>query len=183
MQMITYQEYVEPYLNNFKQVFIEEEQLNRIQDFVVKLIDKKNTEQHHQIDNNQEKKRWTTGFCGEAALEKYLGVKYIDYSIGDSSEYHIADLSKIGLRIGVKTVEYGKFPIIFKNSFKSEVIILKRTDIEYLVCGIATKEILNRYQSDSLILSPALRARGTKTGFYGFQHLAMFHSVQELKNY
>lgn len=180
--MITYQSYVTPYLNRFVSVTISIEKAIRIKSFAKSIIKKKITESHHRIDNHQELKRWYTGFSGEAALEQLLGVEFIDFTIGDSKYYHVSDLSSIGVDIGVKTVEYGKFPVIFKKSKKPQVIILKQSDIDFLICGLATIEVLNQYQSDSLILSPALKKRGTKTGFYGFSALQIFKSMEELRN-
>ena len=49
----------------------------------------------------------------------------------------------------------------------------------FYICGLATVEVLNKYQSLDLILSPSLRKRGTKTGFYGFHKLIKPDNVRE----
>ena len=51
------------------------------------------------------------------------------------------------------------------------------------VCGLADVEVLNRCQDDELILSPNLRRRGTKTGFWGFQFLTPINSLEDLSRY
>ena len=77
-------------------------------------------------------------------------------SIGESKNYHVPDLTGIGLGVGIKSVEYGKFPVIFKKSSKPEIIILKQSYLNFLICGYASQDVLKKYQSDSLILSPIL---------------------------
>ena len=51
------------------------------------------------------------------------------------------------------------------------------------VCGLATTDVLNNYQDDNLIIDPNLRARGTKTGFYGFSELTPIQSIKDLTQY
>lgn len=179
--MINYKTHVEPYLNGFIKVNIKQETVDKIDCLVRQIIQKKQEEKHHQIDNGQEYKRFMTGLLGEAALSNVIKKPIIDWSIGNSINYNIADLSKLGLNVGIKTVEYGKFPIVFKNSYYPEIILLKKTFKEFFVCGLATVETLKKYQDDNLILSPLLRNRGIKTGFYGFNELLRFSNLQELK--
>ena len=104
-------------------------------------------------------------------------------SIGDSKDYHVPDLSALGLNIGIKTVELGKYPVIFKRSEKPEIIILKLDSTRYCILGLATVDILNKYQDDSVILSSSLKARGTKTGFVGLHSLKRFKTYEDLTEY
>lgn len=167
--------------SRFKRIVLSDEVINKINDFVKRLVEKKKSEEHHADDNRSEIKRFTTGLLGEAAIEQYLKIKSIDWSIGDSKKYHKPDLKKIGLDVGIKTVEYGRFPIIFKKSYSSEIINIKVSSNEVLICGLANVDILNKYQDDNLILDDKLRARGTKSGFYGFDNLLQFNSLEKLK--
>ena len=161
-------------------ITLPEETKAKLKVFLDEVISAKESEEHHKVDNSQEYKRWYTGFGGECALEVFLNRKYVDLSVGDSKAYHVSDLSKLGLDIGVKTVELGKFPIVFKTSRSPQIIIVKDND-DFYICGLATIETLNTYQSDELILSPKLKARGTKTGFYGFELLEPFKDIADLK--
>lgn len=120
---------------------------------------------------------------GEAALEKILGIPIIDWTIGDSDKYHIPDIP--GYKIGIKTVEYGKFPIVFKHNYYPQIICIvdtKKVGNVY-VCGMASVEVLNTYQDDSLIIDDKLRSRGTKTGFYGFDFITPIESLDDLEPY
>ena len=87
--------------------------------------------------------------------------------------------------VGIKTVERDKFPIIFKDNSYPQIICIKSTKYNNLifVCGLATSNVLNNYQDDDLILDPNLRARGTKTGFYGFEQLVPIKSLNDLSTY
>ena len=140
-----YDEDVTRYSRSFIGVVIDHEYVIRIKNFVTKIIEAKSKENHHKIDSLQEEKRFTTGFLGEAALEKLLGIPIIDWSIGNSDFYNIPDIP--GYKVGIKTVERNKYPIIFKNNWYPQIICIKsiqRDDLVF-VCGLATKEVLNEY--------------------------------------
>ncbi len=175
-----YEQYVQPHFSKFLPVEIDQAYFQKIDAFVRELVKKKYAEAHHQCDHHQEVKRFTTGFLGEAAMEKICGFPIIDWTIDDSKLYHHPDIP--GYTIGIKTVELGKFPIVFKKNYYPQIICIRQESCIH-VCGIATQLVLNRYQSDDLILDPALRARGTKTGFYGFEHLLPLKSLQDLAPY
>lgn len=164
-------------------VKIEADVLKKIEVFVSNIIKKKSDEPQHIIDNMKERKRFTTGLLGEAALEKVLGIPIIDWTIGDSKDYHVPDIP--GYSVGIKTVEYGKFPIIFKKNFYPQVICIVDTKEEgtVYICGIAMTDILNEYQDISLVLDEKLRARGTKTGFHGFDYLQDISGLNDLEAY
>lgn len=168
---MTFNEVVKPLIQNFQEVSLSDEEITKIENFADKVIEAKKAEYHHQIDGFNEKKRFVTGLCGEMALSKMLGFEIIDWNVGNSVKFHHPDIP--GYNAGVKTVEWGKFPIVFKNSKYPEVICIRgvKNPNKVLICGIATPDIIRDNQSDALILSPSLKERGTKTGFYGFNEL------------
>lgn len=163
-------------------IYIElgQETLTKINQFVQQVIRVKESESHHLIDSGQEYKRFSTGLMGECAIEKFFGVDFIDWSIGNSNTYNIADLTALGVNVGIKTVEMGKFPIIHKIAHRPELICIKRNETTIILCGLATIDVLNDSQDDNLILSPNLRRRGTKTGFYGFDRLIKVESLDDV---
>jgi hypothetical protein len=180
--MYKYDTHVLPYKQHYKKIIIPEPKVKKIEEYVSAIIEQKEKEAHHQIDGRSHYKRFYTGTLGEAALEEYLGVNnIIDWNIGNSNDFHVPDLSRLGVKAGIKTVEYGKFPIIFKNSYSPEIIMIKVSDNHVVICGLATRAVLNKYQSDQLIMDKNLRQRGTKTGFYGFEHLKTFSTIEELR--
>lgn len=180
--MRNFREHFDKYKDRYIRLKMTEETKLKIERFVKKIIEAKSQEHIHKIDNGSEIKRWTTGISGELAIEKFLGVSFFDWSIGNSKFYNLPDLKSIDLDIGVKTVEFGKFPIIHKEPVRPEIILVKDGDYIY-VLGIASIEVMKKYSDDNLILSPNLRARNVKTGFYGFEHLKQFKSLNDLKMY
>lgn len=181
--MKTYDKYVIPYSKNFIKIYIDDKKIKEIETFVEKLILEKRNELHHKIDCFNERKRFVTGFMGEAAMEILLKVEIIDYSIGNSIIYHSSDLKQCGYDVGIKTVEYGKFPVIFKKPERSEIFLIKKGKNDLYVCGLATVELLKIFQDDELILSPLLKKRGTKTCYYNFKDLLRVKSINDLSNY
>lgn len=178
-----FEECVSGIIETATKVEIDREYIDRISTFVSKLIEKKSGEQHHVVDNRKESKRFTTGFLGEAALEKILRMPIIDWTIGDSDSYHVPDIP--GYKIGIKTVEYGKFPVVFKKNYYPQIICIVDTlNIGTVyVCGIAMPDVLNKYQDDDLILDSKLRERGTKSGFYGFDYLKPITGVIDIEEF
>ena len=169
--MSEFNHFIFPYFKNFALVRLEDSDIRKVEEFVPRLIEKKLSESHHRIDSNMEYKRWVNGILGECAVEKYIRRTFIDWSIGDSKKYHVSDLSKLGIKCGIKTVQAGKLPIIFKRAKEPEIIVIQESLYNYYICGVATEKVLNKYQSDEFVKSGRLRSRGTKTAFYGFEHL------------
>ena len=168
-------------MNKFEVIDIHDEKARNVYELALNVVSRKKGKAHHIIDNKQELKRFYTGFLGEAAVEQLLGIDIIDYSVGDSALFHVSDFVLNGKKVGIKTVEYGKFPIIFKRNDYPQIICVKISNNRVYICGLATIQVLNKYQSDDLVLSPLLRNRGTKTGFYGLDHLIVFKSKNELE--
>lgn len=164
-----------------RRIIVPEEKLRRIQLLAERIAAAKSVEHHHQIDGVSEYKRQYTGLLGEAALEEFFGIDIIDYSVGDSRKYNVADLKKIGLDIGVKTVETWKFPIVHKVPCRPELICVKRKENEVVFFGYASREVLETYQTDAFILDENLKRRGTKAAFYGFSELIPVDSLDALK--
>lgn len=77
-----YDECVTKYSDSFVRVVLDPGYVSRIQNFVTELVEAKAKEDHHKIDSNKEVKRFTTGFLGEAALEKLFGIPIINWTIG-----------------------------------------------------------------------------------------------------
>ena len=175
-----YEDLVARYSGNFIPVIIPQDTIKRIEWLAGEIIKRKKEEEHHIIDNEKEFKRFVTGLMGEVAVEILLGINIVDWSVGDSKDYDYPDIK--GFNIGIKTAERNKFPIIFKKNYYSQIICVRsdKRDDAVFVCGLATPEILNRYQSESLVLSQGLRERGTKTGFYGFCKLKRIERIEDL---
>lgn len=162
---------MDAHLDKFEIVTLEENAVSRISEWSAKYVHAKNVENQYEADSSKMIQRAITGYCGEYAVQEFLGRNFIDWSIGNSEKYNKADLHSLGIDCGIKTVEYGKFPLVFKKPKSAEFMVIKKSDYEFWLCGWADPQILGQHQCEDLILDPKLRQRGVKTAFYGFEHL------------
>lgn len=173
-------DYVVPFFDNFVRIEFSPAEIKRCENFAfAKAKTKLNSGEHcHQVDGDKEYKRNLTGIFGELAVEKFFNIKFIDWSVGtNSNKYNTPDIGIKGL--GVKTVEYGKIPIVQKRSYYPEIICIKNDDNSVSIAGMATPEVLTEFQSDDFILDPKLRARNAKSGFFGFNKLVSIQTVKK----
>ncbi|MCL2111995.1 MAG: hypothetical protein FWH32_07105 [Clostridiales bacterium] len=171
---------VVPFVQELQRITVPETKAKKVRGLVDKIIEKKRGERHHRIDFGNEYKRFYTGLLGEAAMEEHFGVDIIDWAVGCSSDFNSADLRSQGMDIGIKTVESGKFPIVHKQVSRPELINIKVDDETVVFCGYAPKSVLINYQNDEFILSKMLRARNTKSAFYGFEKLILATEIPDL---
>lgn len=165
---------------SFAQVQLGVEDYNRAAEFASRVITAKASEQHHQADGDREQERWVTGILGEMAMERFLGSPFIDWTVGNSDDYNRADLAGLNVAAGIKTVKRGQYPVVHRDPQRPEVILV-RDGLAVHVCGLASPEVMRQYADENLILNARLRARGTKTGFWGFAELVPFDGLAELQ--
>lgn len=143
-----------------------------------KIAIEKSKEKQYLNDYRKIKERYVTGLKGEIAVLKLLGYNYKDI---DSEAYKtpnkaVKDLSRIGyFNTEIKSVEQGKAHVIYKMNKTNQILCVVDNDTVD-VLGIATIDILNKYQDDRLILDSRLRAKNWKTGFCGYEKLIPFNS-------
>jgi len=188
MTDISYKTHIRPFSNSFERISFTDAQIKKATQWALEMEEQKLKEQAWQRDSGSMIKRLVTGILGELALEQYLGMEFVDWSIGKTVDYEKPDLLALGVDIGVKSVEFSespnngidKFPIILKQNTYSQIFTFyKPLQKTVFICGLAAPDILNTYQADALILSPALRAKGNKTAFYGFEQLLPPSSIPE----
>ena len=158
-------------------ILVPYEKREEIDNFVNKVIRVKSREKVHQHDGRKEPKRWKTGRMGECALEILFKRKFADWNIGKSEDFSYADLKDLGVDMGIKTVDYGSFPLVHKHSKRAEIICVTYGNKVY-VLGLATPDVLNKYSDPKYVHNP--EARDRKTGFYGFDKLIPIHSYEDL---
>jgi len=167
----TYNTHVRPFSNSFARVKMTKAEIDKSFEWAYAMRDAKQ-DQLPWLKSTNAIKRFSNGVLGEMAVEKFLGIQFIDWTIGELEKYQVPDMLNLGFDVGIKTVEYGKFPIIFKDNPYAQIInIYRPLDTTCFVCGLATKDVLNTYQCEDLIIAPTLKVKGIKTGFYGFEHL------------
>lgn len=169
----------------FQKVYITDTMRNIAKDFSSKIVNEKMKETEYIKDCNKIITRYTTGIIGEMAVLKLLGIDYrnVNIDIGNTKYFQFADLQEFGYNnVGIKTVEYGKAPVVFKNNRDHQIIVVIKGNYA-IVCGIATPRVLDTYSTPELILDKNLRAKGNKVGFYGFNHLFTIRNKKELDSF
>ena len=180
--MRSYRANVNPFSSDFVLVELHDHEVQRIDEFCERVIQHKEKESHYSIDHRSIYKRFYTGTAGELALEKLLDIEgIVNWTVGLSKDYNTPDLADVGLDVGVKTVNFGVFPLVKKQNTHPQILCILWKKKWVYVCGIASVDTLNRYQDDELILDDRLRCRGVKSGFYGFRDLKRFKNINELK--
>ena len=151
--MKSYRANVNPFSSDFVLVELHDHEVQRIDEFCERVIQHKEKESHYSIDHRSIYKRFYTGTAGELALEKLLDIEgIVNWTVGLSKDYNTPDLADVGLDVGVKTVNFGVFPLVRKESTHPQIICILWKKKWVYVCGIASVDTLNRYQDDELIL-------------------------------
>jgi hypothetical protein len=168
---------------NMHYITLTDDELAKIDTFAKQKAIAKLGEAHHMCDGGQEYKRNYTGMMGEVALEKFFGTPFVDWSVGTSDKYNVADLRPLGYNVGIKTVEMGKFPLVRRDAYRPEIICIKRNENTVIICGLATVDVLIHNQDDKFVRSPNALRRGEKSAFVGFDKLIKINSLNDLVSY
>lgn len=166
-----YQQRVTNCADKFVKIVLNTSELQLILNIATNIVEAKKNETSYKKDGASLLRRYVNGLKGEAAVAKHLGMPITNPDVGVSIDFDIPDIP--GYNVGIKTVEYGHFPVIPKNNTYPQVICIchpTAMDIVY-ICGLADVNTLNKFQYDDLILDPNLKDKGTKTGFWGISQL------------
>ena len=161
---------------------INNNKIKQIRNFAKEVIKTKINENGYRYDNKKLYKRFYNGMLGEVAVEQFLDRSFIDWTIGQSRLYNRADLTQLGLNIGIKSVEYGKLPLVKKRPQRAEIINLIMNDNTVMIGGYASIFDLMVFSNDEMILSPYVKKKGVKTAFDGLHMLIPFNDIEELRN-
>jgi hypothetical protein len=175
---------VEPFKDRMVMVEVPMHRIALAQKFAEEMeLKKKGKDYVRNRDPKRQRNRDGTGKVGEMAVEVLLDEYFADLEVGPSSaKYNVADLEPIGLDVGVKTKMWPSHPIVNKYPSRPEIICFRSPRIinRVMVAGLATVEVLQKYQDDSL-LNKKWISNDKKTGFYGIKHLKPFKDRDELE--
>lgn len=173
-----YDDYVH-LLPNLPMVSIGEKKYTKIYQHVANLEAAKMEEEAHKRDNKSHFKRHLTGILGEGAVENYLRIPVIDYTISHSKNHKHADLRQHGLDVGIKTIEYSKLPLIEIGAKRPEIILIKKQlEPVFWICGIYHPGVLRKYSDIGLIWDDQIEG---KTCFYAMDKGRQFKTLEDLK--
>ena len=165
-----------------------------LHDFLPRWAKAKMKESRFKMDHGRLMERGLTGFLGEAAIEVLLDTPVLDRDrdgrllVRDSRDFYTSDLCTTGLDVGVKTVEWGKFPVIKRNVRRPQMINFRIDALTFLVGGFASMKVLREHQTSVYVINEALRNKRMnngqieKTCFWGFHQLQQVRSLKELRD-
>lgn len=181
---------------NFVEITIPKFVFDKIKEFSQKVADVKVEEGHREYSDKDKTylfNNFVVGVCCEYAALRFIDKEYLlDLGIGRVRDFNLADLRFAGLDIGVKASKIGNAPLVYKNPKRDEIICCctpKFRKDEYdcwivdnissvYICGLATVEVLKKYQDINFLIDKESSQASYKSGFYGYSHLK---SPQELK--
>ena len=121
----------------------------KVREAAEKIAREKAKESIHQTDSYKEVDRFMTGYLGELAVEKYLGISFSDMSVGTSSSYDLPDMMPAGYEVGVKTSVFPCFPVINRNIDIPQIIVCLSPDYnQAIILGYADVELLQAAAHD-----------------------------------
>ncbi len=162
-------------------VRISQEKKEKIVAHVTKWAEAKIKESGYENDRKSLITRGVTGLVAEVALEQLLGVEFVNWEIGNSTRFNHADLLPIGIKIGIKSVRHGNFPLISKREYTPQIIVIRGEKDKVAILGVASQSVLSKFQDINLVRDQNVVSKGLKTCFRGFSHLYPFKSLEELK--
>ena len=112
-------------------------------------------------------------------LQKILNRELINLEEVNPKDYMpVVNIS--GVDINVITCEYGELPIIQKDNRNPAILNVKRKQKDVWICGYASVDVLNKYQSEKGVTAIAAKNPESRVKFTGFGELKTFKSEEEL---
>ena len=182
----SYNYYVQPYEEQFAKILLDNNDLEAIKERAKSIVLKKGGESQNIGDTTSLLKRWVTGWCGERVVEKHLGLKFMDLTIGESYDYNQPDLLRAGYSVGVKTCNVKDFPMMKPPSpshlNQPQIFVVKVSKSEYYVAGFGGYSVVNNPKNFTpfLVRSSAIRH---KRAFYRFDLLKHDFDIEDLLNF
>ncbi len=175
----------------YKEVCITDEEFKALDEFAWKVAEYKKKEQAETYKDKSVVWMHNTfliGICAEWCVLKHTNHSWdvLDIGIGRVKSFIEPDLRYAGLPFGVKTAKIGNPQMVYPDHKQDEIIcnakpyygktaetgehIITRIWKIY-ICGIATAEVIRKYQSPDYILNQNIKQSEIKNGFYGYDYL------------
>ena len=150
-------------------------------------------EKRQETDKDGLDSRFFSGFVGEYAVGKFLGVseQFNGSYIGGSYSNKHPDLMYLGYKLGIKTSRVGK-TIKFNLHTSEPQLVCQyahiseygKAGIRVFICGIMLPEYIQVHSDRDWIEEPKLRNRWVKLGFFKFDKLIPFNldAIKEYKS-
>lgn len=172
---------------NCVRVLLSAEELTFLENLSAYCAGVSNDEVRQLNDKEGISRRYYTGFMGEYAVYKYLGIphKFKGSVAGGSYSNNFPDLYRVGYNLGIKSAKYGHTIKCSKDSHEVQLVCICKEEhyisngvqcsgaVVYL-CGFLNYALIDTYAQWKYIEKKQLRLKGTKVGFLNFEELIPF---------
>lgn len=117
--------------------------------------------------------------CAEAALEIYLGINFINYSMTKFHQYVPSVF--LNNQVTLKVFPFGQLPILPKFATKSTVFMIQKEINSFYICGVGDRLVINSLNNPDLVPYTEDKA-DKKMVFYGFKELLKFKDLKSLED-
>jgi len=154
-----------------------------LEELALRIEKAKQSEPGYAKDGENIYYRHIYGLYAERAVEKMFNIKFIDYTVGDSSKYDHGDLTNAGCpHVGVKAVLLKKgekkYHVVMRAAIKCEILVyVEKTEDGGVICyvpGLCTPDVLRKYTTRDGVDE---KINDSKGHFHGI------HKCEKILNY
>jgi hypothetical protein len=169
-----------PLLGSFKRIKVTRNIIYKVRDMVTQILGLNNL---NELRDRYEGERFHENFSGKIlsaySLGKYLNHDFIDLEGGNYNIRYKPSLDILGLELDINYTYYGNLHLVPKKPKRPEVIMIRKNEHEFLICGYASINTLKKYQQESKnSLTSDLSGYAE---FNGYNQLAYFETIEDLK--
>jgi hypothetical protein len=175
--------------NNYNSVHLSKEEMKPLEELALKIEQAKKSESGYINDGEGIYFRHIYGLYAERAVEKMFNINFIDYTVGNSSNYDHGDLTNAGCpHVGVKALLVNKneekFHKVSRAAIKCEILVfIEKAEDGGVVCyipGIYTPDVLRNYNTRDGVDE---NITATKGNFYGISEYKKITNYNHIKYY
>ena len=173
MNDFNYENCFNPYIKSFNKITLDKEHSEKVKSTILRLMNEKQRSLKRSLTDKEKEsfKRNYMQIAGEAALEQFLDIDFVDYkTAGNHKKPFINKLLNDKGQVDTCTFSHGYFPLVYPRTYRKTIFICMVTKNEFYICGVGEPNIINGYTKQSLVQNEYLRSLG-KTAFFGFDHL------------
>ena len=176
-------------ISNYNSVYLSKEEMKPLEELSLKIEKEKKSEPGYINDGENIYYRHIYGLYAERAVEKMFNIKFIYYTVGNSSKYDHGDLTNAGCpHVGVKGLLINKnekkFHIVPRAATKCEILVfIEKNDDGGVTCyvpGLYTPYILRKYTTRDGVGDNIVASKGN---FYGISEGVKITKYSDIKHY
>jgi len=176
-------------IEQYDSVYLSKEEIKPLEELALRIEKAKQSERGYIKDGENIYYRHIYGLYAERAVEKMFNIKFIDYTIGDSSKYDHGDLKNARCPyVGVKAalLKNGKknYHIVMRAAIKCEILVyVEKTEDGGVMCyvpGLYTPDVLREYTTRNGVDE---KINDSKGYFHGIHKRKKIFNYNDIKHY